>query len=120
MGQTKLPPDWDEDRVRKVLKHYEGQTAKQAVAEDEDASRIVELLQEVTVTDLLKKAFDAASRLPEDEQDAVAGWLLAELAAEEAWEKRFARTQDGLSVLAREASDENRRGETEGLNPGSL
>jgi len=55
------------------------------------------------VTDLLKKAFDAASRLPKEEQDAVAEWLLAELAAEQEWEERFAGTQDTLSVLAREA-----------------
>ena len=82
--------------------------------------RIVELLQEVSVTDLLKKAFDAASRLPENEQDAVAGWLLTELAAEEAWEERFAGTQDALSVLARETSEEHQRGETEELNPESL
>lgn len=55
------------------------------------------------MTDLLKKAFDASSRLPEDEQDAVAEWLLAELASEEGWEDRFAGTQDALSVLAQEA-----------------
>jgi len=55
------------------------------------------------VTDLLRRAFDAASRLPDNEQDAVAEWLLAELAAEEQWEERFAGTQDALSVLAREA-----------------
>ena len=30
-------------------------------------------------------AFDAASRLP-DEQDAVAEWLLAEIAAKQEWE----------------------------------
>jgi hypothetical protein len=72
------------------------------------------------VTDLLKKAFDAASRLPDDEQDAVAEWLLAELAAEEDWEMRFARTQDALSVLAREASEEHERDETEELKPESL
>ncbi len=34
------------------------------------------------MTDLLKKAFDVASRLPEHEQDAVAEWLLTELASE--------------------------------------
>jgi hypothetical protein len=45
------------------------------------------------VTDLLKKAFDAASRLPADEQDVVAEWLLAELATEQDWERRFARTR---------------------------
>jgi hypothetical protein len=72
------------------------------------------------VTDLLKKAFDAASRLPKDEQDAVAEWLLAELASEEGWEERFAGTQDALSVLAQEASEEHQRGETKELKPESL
>ena len=72
------------------------------------------------MTDLLKKAFDAASRLPEDEQNAVAEWLLAELASEDGWEVRFAGTQDALSVLAREASEEHDIGETKELDPGSL
>ena len=120
MSRTKFPPGWDEDRVRKVLRHYEEQSVEEAIAEDEGVSGIVELCQEVSVTDLLKKAFDAASRLPEEEQDAVAGWLLDELSTEGAWEERFARTQDVLSELAREASDENRRGKTEELNPESL
>jgi len=72
------------------------------------------------MTDLLKEAFDAASRLTEEEQDAVAEWLLAELAAEEEWEERLTGTQDALSMLAREASEEHQRGETEELNPESL
>jgi hypothetical protein len=72
------------------------------------------------VTDLLKKAFDVASRLPEEEQDAVAEWLLAELAAEEGWDERFAGTQDTLSVLAREASEEHQSGESKELKPESL
>ena len=62
------------------------------------------------MTDLLKKAFDTASRLPEEEQDVVAEWLLAELAAEQEWEERFAGTQDALSILAREALRERGRG----------
>jgi hypothetical protein len=37
MSQTKFPPGWDEDRVRKVLRHYEGQTEEEATAEDEAA-----------------------------------------------------------------------------------
>ena len=61
------------------------------------------------MTDLLKKAFDAASRLPKEEQDAVAEWLLAELATEEEWERRFAGTQDALCVFAREALREHGR-----------
>jgi hypothetical protein len=72
------------------------------------------------MTDLLKKAFEAASPLPKDEQDAVAEWLLAELASEEGWESRFARTQDALSALAHEALDEHERGETEDLDPERL
>jgi len=37
MRQTKFPPGWDEERVRRVLAHYEEQTEEEAVAEDEAA-----------------------------------------------------------------------------------
>jgi hypothetical protein len=37
MSQTKFPPGWDEERVRKVLEHYEEQTEEEATAEDEAA-----------------------------------------------------------------------------------
>jgi hypothetical protein len=33
----KLPRGWDDERVRKVLRHYENQTEDEAVAEDEAA-----------------------------------------------------------------------------------
>jgi hypothetical protein len=72
------------------------------------------------VTDLLSKAFDAASRLPRDEQDALAEWLLAELASEESWKVRFAETHNSQSVLAQEALTEHERGETKSLDPDSL
>ncbi len=72
------------------------------------------------MTDLLKKAFDAASRLPEHEQDAVAEWLLAELASEEKWDTRFSDSQDVLSMLAKEALEEHERGETRYLDQESL
>lgn len=36
MKQSRFPPGWDEERVRKVLAHYEHQT-EEAVAEDEAA-----------------------------------------------------------------------------------
>lgn len=61
------------------------------------------------MTDLLKKAFDAASRLPKDEQDAVAEWLLAELTSEKEWDKSFAKSQNALSLLGHEALDESNR-----------
>ncbi|HLG44014.1 MAG: hypothetical protein A3G35_03930 [candidate division NC10 bacterium RIFCSPLOWO2_12_FULL_66_18] len=37
MKQSKFPPGWDEERVRRVLAHYEQQTEEEAVAEDEAA-----------------------------------------------------------------------------------
>ncbi len=32
-----FPPGWDEERVRRVLEHYEAQSEEEAVAEDEAA-----------------------------------------------------------------------------------
>jgi hypothetical protein len=37
MKQSKFPPGWDEERVRRVLAYYEQQTEAEAVAEDEAA-----------------------------------------------------------------------------------
>jgi len=37
MTTTNFPPGWDEERVRRVLEHYEGQSEDEAVAEDEAA-----------------------------------------------------------------------------------
>ena len=37
MNQSKFPPGWNADRVRKVLAHYESQSDEEAVAEDEAA-----------------------------------------------------------------------------------
>jgi len=34
---NRFPPGWDENRVRRVLEHYETQTDEEAVAEDEAA-----------------------------------------------------------------------------------
>lgn len=37
MKQSKFPPGWDEERVKKVLAHYQAQSEAEAVAEDEAA-----------------------------------------------------------------------------------
>ena len=37
MTQSRYPAGWDEARVRRVLEHYESQSADEAVAEDEAA-----------------------------------------------------------------------------------
>ena len=46
MKRSKFPPGWDEQRVRRVLEHYESQTEEEAVAEDEAA------LEKTTVMDV--------------------------------------------------------------------
>lgn len=35
MRQSKFPSGWNEERVRRVLEHYEAQTEEEALAEDE-------------------------------------------------------------------------------------
>jgi hypothetical protein len=37
MKQSRLPAGWDQDRIRRVLAHYEEQSEDEAVAEDEAA-----------------------------------------------------------------------------------
>jgi hypothetical protein len=39
MSETKFPANWNEQKVRRVLGHYEGQTEVDAVAEDEASIR---------------------------------------------------------------------------------
>ena len=35
MKPSKYPPGWNEERVKKILNHYESQSEEEAVAEDE-------------------------------------------------------------------------------------
>jgi hypothetical protein len=72
------------------------------------------------MTNLLKKAFDEASKLPEVEQDALGRALLDELASERRWEELFAGPHDVLADLADEALAEHRAGRTEKLDPDKL
>ena len=68
------------------------------------------------MTDLLERAFAEASKLPADQQDQLAQWLLDELADEEHWDRRFGETAPTLARLAREALDEHQAGETSDLD----
>lgn len=65
------------------------------------------------MTQLLKKAFAKASELPEQDQDAIAEIVLAELASEKRWNDLFAKSQDLLAELAQEALAEHRAGKTQ-------
>jgi hypothetical protein len=72
------------------------------------------------MTTLLQQAFAEAAKLPEAEQDLLASWLLAELAAEDDFDRAIARSSDKLVGLAREALAEHRAGQTEELDPDRL
>lgn len=41
MKKNKFPPGWDEERVRRVLAHYEEQTEAEAAAEDEKQQKAI-------------------------------------------------------------------------------
>lgn len=68
------------------------------------------------MTQLLKKAFDEVSKLPEQEQNGFAAWVLEELASEQRWAELFEKSPDKLSRLAAEALAEYREGKTKVLN----
>jgi hypothetical protein len=72
------------------------------------------------MTSLLQQAFAEASKLPKDEQDLLASWLLAELAAEDEFDRDITRTSDKLAGLALEALQEHHAGRTEELDPDRL
>lgn len=69
---------------------------------------------------LFEQAFAEISKLPEQEQEAIAAWILEELASERRWEKAFADSQDALARLADEALAEHRAGRTQELDPDAL
>ena len=72
------------------------------------------------MTTLLQQAFQEASQRSREEQDVLAARLLAELAAENAFDQRIAESPEKLAKLAREAIDEHRAGQTEELDPDQL
>jgi hypothetical protein len=64
------------------------------------------------VTKLLEEAFTALSKLPEEDQDAIATLILEELISERQWTEAFAKSQDQMSRLADEAIEEFKKGQT--------
>ena len=68
------------------------------------------------MTQLLEKAFEKVSALPDSEQDALASVLLTELESEQRWDRLFNSSQDLLGLMAREALEEYRADETAPLD----
>ena len=68
----------------------------------------------------LKEAFEAASQLPEAEQEKLAAVIFEELAADERWQAALAGSESTLERLADEALAEHRERRTEPLDPDRL
>jgi len=72
------------------------------------------------MTKLLERAFIEASKLPQQEQDTIAKWILEELASGQRWDELFAKSPHVLEQLADEALAEFRAGRTQVLDPANL
>lgn len=72
------------------------------------------------MTRLMQAALAEISKLPEAEQDALAAWILDELASESRWNAALAESADALAQLADDALREHRAGQTQPLDPDAL
>ena len=72
------------------------------------------------MAELLEQAFHEASKLPKRQRDAMAKWLLQELASERRWDSLFASSQKELAQLGAKALAEYRKGRTRELDPEAL
>ena len=62
MRQGNFPAGWDEDRVKRVLAHYEEQTEEEAVAEDEASYEAADQTIMEVPTDLVPKIRDLIAK----------------------------------------------------------
>jgi hypothetical protein len=72
------------------------------------------------MVDSLERAFTEASKLPVEEQNWLAEFILEEIAEERGWEELIARSGPALDKLISEAIAEDDAGETLPLDPDSL
>jgi hypothetical protein len=70
---------------------------------------------------LLERAIEEAQKLPNDEQEAIGAWLLAEIESERRWDELFSRPPSkALEQMAAEALEDYRAGRTSPLSPDEL
>jgi len=70
---------------------------------------------------LLDRAIAEVHALPEDEQEAIGAWLLAEIECERRWDELFSRPPSAaLERMAADALEEHRAGRTQPLDPDEL
>ena len=63
---------------------------------------------------------DKVGKLSAEEQDALADWILEELADEQRWQESFAKSQDVLEEMADKALQEHKQGKTSSLDLSEL
>ncbi len=68
------------------------------------------------MTKVIEEALTKLSQLPENQQEAIAYLILAEIEDEKKWAENFANSQDQLAKLAEEAIAEFKQGKTKPLN----
>ena len=59
------------------------------------------------MTPLLQKACAETALLPDDDQDTIATLMMEEIASERRWQESFAKSQDWLAQMAKEAIAED-------------
>ncbi|MDP9361285.1 MAG: hypothetical protein M3P29_07535 [Acidobacteriota bacterium] len=69
---------------------------------------------------LLDEAYAAAKELPEQDQEAIGAWLLAEMDADRRWDELFAQPSDVIERMADQALEDHRHGRTLPLDPDTL
>lgn len=72
------------------------------------------------MTELLERAIAQLKTLPANAQDAIAAMILDELEDEVRWDATFAKSQDFLAKLAKEAMAEYSAGKTQELDPETM
>lgn len=68
----------------------------------------------------LELVISEIEKLPPEEQNQFAAWILEELHSEQRWSKLFDETSDELSSLADEALEEHKARKTKKLDPETL
>ncbi|HLL89352.1 MAG TPA: hypothetical protein VK324_08615 [Tepidisphaeraceae bacterium] len=72
------------------------------------------------MTKLLEQAVAEAGQLSNEEQDAIARLVLAEIESERRWDELFAKSPEKLQKLADKAWAEHEAGRSEPLDPERL
>jgi hypothetical protein len=69
---------------------------------------------------LFERAIHEAQALPDQDQEAIGAWLLAEIDSERRWDGMFAQPSNAIEEMADEALRDHEAGLTTPLDPDTL